>query len=194
MKEQNMRVSRYPIHTMFLERWSPRALSGEPITQEQLMTLFEAAHWAPSSYNNQPWRFIYAHRDSQYWKTFLNLLVPGNQEWAKNAAVLVVFISKKIFDNNNKPARTHSFDAGSAWMSLALQASLMNLFAHGMEGFDYDQARTTLNIPDDYEIEAMCAIGKLGDKKNLPEKFVAQEGPNDRKPTETLIFEGIFKS
>lgn len=108
------RKANYPIEPLILNRYSPRALSGEPITETQLMTLFEAARWAPSSYNNQPWRFIYATRDSEYWPTFLGLLVEANKIWAKDAAVLIIVASHNNFSYNNKPSRTHSFDAGAA--------------------------------------------------------------------------------
>jgi nitroreductase len=157
------------------------------------MTLFEAAHWAPSSFNNQPWRFIYAHRNTAHWDLLYNLMVPGNQEWTKNAAVLIVVISHNNFEYNNQPARTHSFDAGSAWMSLALQASFMNLVAHGMQGFDYDKARKDLQIPDDYTVEAMIAIGHHGPVSVLSEKLQKSETPSDRKKVEEVIFEGTFR-
>jgi nitroreductase len=111
------RKSNYPISSIILNRWSPRAMTGEELSDKELMTLFEAARWAPSSYNNQPWRFIYAKRNSPNWEKFLNLLVSGNQIWAKNAAALVVVISHNNFEHNNKQARTHSFDTGAAWSS-----------------------------------------------------------------------------
>jgi nitroreductase len=186
------RKAMYPINDIFIKRWSPRAMSGKDITQQELMTLFEAAHWAPSSFNNQPWRFIYAHRNTPHWDLLFNLMVPGNQEWAKNAAVLIVVISHNNFEYNNKPARTHSFDSGSAWMSLALQATFMNLVAHGMQGFDYDKARKDLQVPDDYTVEAMIAVGHHGSLDVLSEKLQKSETPSDRKKVEEVIFEGTF--
>ena len=155
------RTSAYPIEKLILNRWSPRALSGESITDEQLMTLFEAARWAPSSYNNQPWRFIYAKRDTAQWNTLFNLLGDFNKSWAHNAAVLVVIFSAEKTDKGY-PIRTHSFCTGAAWQNLALQAFSMGLVAHGMEGFDYDKAKKDLRIPEGYTVEAMCAIGKPG--------------------------------
>jgi nitroreductase len=187
------RKAQYPIDQIFINRWSPRAMSGEDITKTELMTLFEAAHWAPSSFDGQPWRFIYAHRDTAEWDRLFNLLVPANQVWAKNAAVLLVVISRDTFEYNNKSSRTHSFDTGSAWMSLALQACIMNLVAHGMEGFDYDRARIDLQIPDGYTVEAMVAIGRHGDKDLLPADLQKAEQPSDRKQIEEVIFEGIFQ-
>src|SRR5213594_1415571 len=108
------RTSNYPVLNLIINRWSPRAMSGEPISDVQLMTLFEAARWAPSSYNNQPWRFIYAKRNSKHWDTILNLLVDFNKQWCANASALVVIISKKTFDYNGKPSVTHQFDSGAA--------------------------------------------------------------------------------
>src|SRR4029079_10173110 len=112
---------------LFLDRWSPRAMSGEEISEAALMVLFEAARWAPSSYNNQPWRILYARRDTEHWPRFFNLMVEFNQSWTSTAAALVVFISKTHFDFNGEPAVTHSFDTGAAWENLALQGSLKGL-------------------------------------------------------------------
>ena len=182
----------FPASEIFLNRWSPRAMSGEEITDTELMTLFEAARWAPSSYNNQPWRFIYAKRNTIHWDVLFNLMVTSNQSWAKNAAVLMVVISKKTFDYNGKPSRTHTFDTGAAWENLALQGSLMHLIVHGMEGFDYEKARKVLNIPDDYAIEAMIAVGKAGEAELLPDEMQKREQPSDRKKVSEFIFEGKF--
>lgn len=182
----------YPINSLILNRWSARAMSGESITKEELMTLFEAARWAPSSYNNQSWRFIYAMRETSEWNLLFNLLIEFNQNWCKNAAVLVVIISKNTFDYNNKNSRTHSFDTGSAWENLALQATDMNLVSHGIEGFDYDRTKSELNIPDDFTVEAMCAIGKPGKKEFLSEDLQKRENPSPRKPITELIFNGKF--
>lgn len=187
------RKAGYKINSLLLERWSPRAMSGESLNDEELMALFEAARWAPSSYNNQPWRFIYAKRNTEYWEKFLTLMVEFNQSWAKNAAVLVVIISKKTFDFNGKPSITHKFDSGAAWENLALEAETRGLVAHGMEGFDYKKAREVLAIPGDYDVEAMVAIGKKGKKEDLPPDLQERETPSDRKPLAELIMEGGFK-
>jgi nitroreductase len=168
-------------------------MSGESITDEELKTLFEAARWAPSSFNNQPWCFIYAKRNTPHWETLFDLLVPANQEWAKKAAALVVMISRNNFAYNNKPSRTHSFDAGAAWENLALQGYDNGLVVHGMEGFDYERAKQTLRIPEGYTVEAMCAIGKPGKKEDLPKEMQEREIPSDRVPLESIISEGSFK-
>jgi nitroreductase len=192
MKGSEKRQAAHPIEKLFLDRWSPRAMSGETITQEELLVLFEAARWAPSSYNNQPWRILFARRDSEHWPLFLGLLVETNRVWASQAAALLVFVSKTTFDHNGKPARTHSFDAGAAWENLALQGTLRGYVVHGMQGLDYERAKTALEIPDEYQVEAMVAVGKPGAPESLPEKLQAIETPNDRRPLEQTICEGPF--
>ena len=191
-KNITTRTAQFPVDEIFLNRWSPRAMSGQEITDAELMSLFEAARWAPSSYNAQPWRFIYAKLGTEYWEKFLNLLVPFNQEWAKNAGALVVMISKKNFDHNNTYSPTHSFDAGAAWENLALQASLNGFVSHGIGGFDFERAATELGVSSDYQVEAMFALGKPGNVKNLPEYMQEKEQPSDRKPVKELVFEGVF--
>ncbi len=188
-----IRKPEYEIHPIILGRWSPRAMTGEEILDEDLMPLFEAARWAPSSYNNQPWRFIYAKRNTEYWQKFLELMVEFNQSWAKNAAILVVVASHKNFEFNGKPSRTHNFDAGAAWENLALEGSSRGFVVHGMEGFDYDKARTALEIPDDYDIECMIAIGVMGKKEDLPKELQDKEIPSTRKPLKDIIMEGGFR-
>ncbi len=193
VKGSEIRRADHPIDKIFVDRWSPRAMSGESIPESELMVLFEAARWAPSSYNNQPWRILYARRDSEHWPLFLSLLVEGNRVWADKAAALLVFISKTTFDHSGKPARTHSYDTGAAWENLALQAMLLGYVAHGMQGFDYERARTELQVPDEYQVEAMAAVGKPGPKESLPERLQAIETPNDRRPLAHTVCEGPFR-
>lgn len=181
------RNSDYPINQVLLNRQSSRGLKDSPIDDEDLFPLFEAARWAPSSYNNQPWRFIYAKKDSSYFEDFFDLLVEGNKQWCKNAAVLVVLISKTTFDKNGKPAKTHSFDTGAAFENLAIEGTSRGLLVHAMQGFDYEKAKSELNIPDEYQVEAMIAIGLID--KDLEK----QEIPTNRKPLKDLLFEGKFK-
>ena len=142
-----VRKADHPIDKLFLDRWSPRAMSGEEISPQELMVLFEAARWAPSSYNNQPWRMLYARRGTEHWPKFFDLLVDANKAWVKDAAALVLFISKETFDFNGKPCITHSFDCGAAWENLALQGWLKGYVVHGMQGFDYDKTRTAAKYP-----------------------------------------------
>jgi len=169
-------------------------MTGEELDEDDIMSLFEAARWAPSSFNNQPWRFIYAKRNTAYWDRLFNLLVESNRIWAKNAGLLTVVISRKNFEFNGKPARTHQFDAGSAWENLALEASSRGIVAHGMQGFDYEKAKAELKIPADFEVMAMIAIGKRGPKDNLPTELQDKEKPNDRKALKDIIMEGTYRS
>jgi nitroreductase len=193
IKGSKVRDADHPIDDLFLDRWSPRAMSGEEIPVEDLMTLFEAARWAPSSYNNQPWRILYARRGTEQWQVFFDLLVESNQVWAKNAAVLLLFVSKETFDFNGQPYPTHSFDTGAAWQNLALQAASKGYAAHGMQGFDYERARTELNIPEGFRVEAMAALGKPGAMEDLPEKLQRKESPNARKSLDETVREGSFR-
>jgi nitroreductase len=195
LKQNNstkMRIVEYNINPLFVNRWSPRAMSGEEISYDDLMGLFEAARWAPSSYNNQPWRFIYAMRNTDHWQRLFSLLVDGNKIWAQNAAVIIAVISRKNFEFNEKPAITYQFDAGAAWENLALEATTKGLVTHGMQGFDYNAARKVLAVPDSFDIMAMVAIGKLGQKENLPNDLQEREYPSDRKPLKEIVMEGKF--
>ena len=171
----------HAVDRLFPDRWSPRAMSGEPIAEEELMALFEAARWAPSSNNNQPWRILYARRESAHWPLFLDLLVDANRLWAQHAAALLVFISKTTFDHNGQLSITHSFDTGAAWQNLGLQGFMKGLVVHGMQGFSYSRAKTELRIPDDFQVEAMAAIGKPGRIEDLPENLRQREIPSGRK-------------
>jgi nitroreductase len=189
----NPRKTEYPVEPIFTDRRSSRAMSGHTLTREELMPLFEAARWAPSSYNNQPWRFFYALRDSAHWSGFFGLLGDFNRSWCKDAGALIVIASKKTSDRDGKPARTHSFDAGAAWVQLALQGCKNGLVVHGMEGFDYDGAKTLLGLPVEFEVEAMVAVGHPGDKKKLPAELQAREAPSPRKPLSETIFDGIYR-
>jgi nitroreductase len=183
----------YDILPLFVNRWSPRSMTGEALEDDELFALFEAARWAPSSFNAQLWRFIIARRQNKAeWDRFVGLLVPGNAVWAKQAAVLAVVASRKTFEYNDKPSVTHAFDAGAAWQNLALEAARRGLVAHGMEGFDYERARKELSIPADFDVHAMLAIGKRGPKDSLPEKVQAMEEPSARRPLGEILFEGGF--
>jgi nitroreductase len=192
---EEVRRSRYKINPLMLNRWSPRSMTGEELQDEELMNLFEAARLAPSSGNGQSWRFIYAKRNTEDWTSLFNLLVDFNKSWAKNAAVLIVVVSKKEFEYNGKviPSATHQFDTGAAWENLALEATSRDLVAHGIAGFDYDKARKDLDIPDGYVVVSMIAIGKRGPKESLPLGLQEREIRSDRKPLEEIVMEGHFK-
>jgi nitroreductase len=192
IRGSDIRQADHPIDKIFLDRWSPRAMSGEDITKKDLMVLFEAARWAPSSNNNQPWRILYARRGTDHWPLFFNLLTESNKIWAHNASALLVFISKTTFDHNNKPSITHSYDTGAAWENLALQGMLKGYVVHGMQGFEYERARSMLNIPEGFSVEAMAVIGKPGKKEDLPEDLQKRESPNSRRKLSETICEGPF--
>ena len=198
MTDANHRHSDYPIDKLFLERWSPRAFTNEEISEADLLTLFEAARWAPSSYNSQPWRFIYARRGTPSFDKLLGLLVEFNQGWAKSASALVTLVSNSTMLPPGKdtpvPSYSHSMDAGSAWASLALQATLMGWQAHGMVGFDKERAFAELGVPVGFRVEQMIAIGRPGDKTQLAEAMAAREHPSERIPLEKIAMEGMFKA
>lgn len=177
---------------LFVRRWSPRSMTGEPLSREELLRLFEAARWAPSASNEQPWRMIYATRDTPAFAKFFDCLVEFNQLWCGNAAALIVFASRET-NSKGDPNPTHSFDTGAAWMSLALQASMMGLVAHGMAGYDAEKIAKVIGLPADHRVEAMVAVGRPGDITVLPEGGIRdKEKPNSRKPLEETTFEGAF--
>lgn len=186
------RESTYPIQLLLLSRVSSRTFSDERLSEEEVMSLFEAARWAPSSYNNQPWRFVYTRRGDKEWDLFFNALMDSNKTWCSHADTLVVVISKNHFEHNNKPCRTSHLDTGAAWMSLALEAHSKNIIAHGMEGFDYDKIKKSLEIPDSFTVEAMVAIGKPGNKDALSEELRKKEIPSLRKPLADRVAKGHF--
>jgi nitroreductase len=186
------RTADHSIEPLFLKRWSPRAMSGDGLSDEEMFSLFEAARWAPSTYNEQEWRFLYAHRETPQWPAFFDLLAEGNRPWCENAAILVVILAHKVFERNGRPNPVHVFDAGCAFENLALQGAAMGLVVHGMQGFDFDKAREALNVPDDYAVCAMFAAGKPGNEKDLPQPLRERENPSGRKPVNEIICEGPF--
>lgn len=191
------RQADHPVDPQFLERWSPRAFDGSDVPDHDLATMFEAARWAPSAFNSQPWRFLYAKRGGGDWARFLSLLIPWNQGWAHSASVLVYILSDSLpFTDKETGApagsHTHSFDAGAAWVSLALQATRMGYHAHGMSGIQHDLARSELAIPERYRLEAACAIGRIGDPAILDDKLRAREHPSGRKRQSEFVHGGNF--
>jgi len=178
------------LNRLFLDRWSPRAFDGSSLSEAELRTLFDAARWAPSAFNAQPWRLLYAVPGDANWERFLGLLVPFNQGWAKDASLLIFFVS--AMTSHDKPSHSHSFDTGAAWMSLALQAHLMGLHAHGMTGVDFDAARVELGVPDHFRVEAAAVVGRKADASTLSEGLREKEVPSGRKPIEDVAFAGNF--
>jgi nitroreductase len=183
---------------MFLHRWSPRAFTGETMPHNLLMSLFEAARWAPSAFNGQPWRFVYAHRGTADWDRLFDVLIPYNQAWAKHASVLMYVISDRFRRAEGReptPVRSHSFDAGAAWAYLAMQASRIGWAAHGMAGFDLPRSYEVLGIPEDqFQVEAAVAVGRPTDKEILDEPYRSREAPSPRNPVSSFAFEGRFRA
>jgi nitroreductase len=194
LKGSEVRPVEHQVDRLFVDRWSPRAMSGEPIADEDLLQLFEAARWAPSAGNLQPWRFLYARRDTPEWPLFFDLLNPGNVTWCVNAAVLVLFISKTVNLESGRSIKTHSYDTGAAWQNLALQGTISGLVVHGMQGFNYDRARDVLQIPAEFAVEAMAAIGRPGRREDLSESLQAREIPSSRRPLTDTVIEGIYRA
>jgi nitroreductase len=192
LKGSEARHSDRPVDQSFLDRWSPRAMSGEPIEPADLMVLFEAARWAPSSGNAQPWRMMYGRRDTPQWPLFFDLLNDRNKLWCVNAAALVVFASRAITDSG-RASVTHSYDTGAAWENFALQGTLKGYVVHGMQGFNYERAKQVLEIPDECRVEAMAAVGRPGRIEDLEETFRAREKPSDRKPLAAFVCEGVYR-
>ena len=196
MTDANNRHSDLPVDKIFLDRWSPRAFTNDEIPEAELMTIFEAGRWAPSSYNSQPWRFIYGRRGTPAFDKILGLLIEFNQGWAKNAAALVTLVSHSLMTVPGKdapvPSHSHSLDAGAAWGNVALQASLLGWQAHGMVGFDMERAFAELGLTEGCRVEQTFAIGRVGDKSTLPDFLAARETPSDRLPLATIVMEGSY--
>jgi nitroreductase len=189
----NNRVPDAAVNPMFLERWSPRAFDPTPLPEEDIATLFEAARWAPSCFNEQPWMFVYGTSEEER-NTFLQILMEGNRVWAKNAPILAVLFARRTFARKNRPNRWAQHDCGAAWVSLAFQARMLGLYAHGMGGFSQENAYELLNVPEE-EYEAMCAIamGAYGDREALPPEVKEMEQPNTRKPLAEVAVKGTFQ-
>jgi nitroreductase len=186
----------HPIDPIFLERWSPRAFDAQTMPEADLLTLIEAARWAPSAYNYQPWRFLYARRDDAHWQGFLNLLVPFNMGWAQHASALIFVLSDRLMGGSDpselSPSHSHSFDAGAAWAQLALQAVRLGYHARGMAGVDFDRAREHLNVPERFRIEIAIAVGRRADPARLPDALQKHEHPTQRRPVHEIAFAGAF--
>ncbi|HWR92427.1 MAG TPA: nitroreductase family protein, partial [Desulfobacterales bacterium] len=181
-KPPNARTPDWDIDSMFVDRWSPRAYRSDPLTEGEIHTLFEAARWAPSCFNEQPWRFVYATAAEQRRK-LVACLVAKNQLWAGQAPLVMFVLARRNFQKTGMENRHAPFDAGAAWMALALQARKLGLYAHAMAGFNLDRAYETLGVSrEEFHIMAAVAVGRLGDAGTLPDDLRAMETPNSRKP------------
>ena len=199
MTETNNRKADHPINPIFLERWSARSFPGETIPEDDLLTMFEAARWAQSAGNGQPWRFSYALRTDANWQQYVDFLTEGNQPWSQHAGALVVAVSKRRTSPTDgsepKPIRTHSLDTGAALQTFTLQAAFMGYVAHPMAGIHADKIRAELDISDeDYMVEAAIAVGRLAPAEMLSERFRGREVQSQRKPMSEIVFKGSFKS
>jgi nitroreductase len=194
----SQRQADYPVDSLFLQRWSPRAFDPSPMPVVDLLSILEAARWAPSAYNIQPWRFIYTLRDDAAWESFLDLLDPFNARWARDASALIFLVSDKMMPNEGSsplaPSQTHSFDAGAAWAQLALQATALGYQAHAMAGIRFYDVRERLAVPQNYRIEIAVAIGRQADASRLPPELRQREVPSSRLPFEAIVFAGRFSS
>ena len=189
------RTADHDIAPVFLDRWSPRAFTGEAMPQETLLSLFEAARWAPSAGNGQPWHFVYGHRGSEAFRTIYDTLDEGNRRWTDKASVLLIIVSRTHRRNTEgemRPIYTHAFDTGTAWGYLALQAIHAGYYAHGMGGLDRQKAQEVLGVPDGFRVEAAVAIGKIAPKETLPEDLEKREVPSGRRKVEEFVSEGRF--
>jgi nitroreductase len=181
-KTPNQRVAEADIDAMFTDRWSPRGFFPDPLPEHQILALFEAARWAPSCFNEQPWFFIYA-TDEKGRRRLGSALVAKNQRWALSAPLLMFVLARRRFKEGGRENRHAPFDAGSAWMSLALQARKMGLYAHAMAGFNLDKAYKVLGVPpDEYLVMAAIAVGRRDPEAALAEDLARIESPNSRKP------------
>lgn len=181
-----------PIHELLSERWSPRAFDSRAVEPEKLRSLFEAARWAASSYNGQPWYFIVATRDDpENFNRVLESFVEFNQGWAKTAPVVGLSVAGLKFENNGQPNRHAFHDVGQAAANLALQATSLGLQIHQMAGILPDKARELFSIPEGYEAVAGFALGYPGDPASLPDQLRERElAPRVRKPLKSFVFQG----
>jgi len=189
VKVINERKADFPIDPIYTQRWSPRSFSEREVPEETLMAVLEAARWAPSAFNFQPWRFILATSKDEKEK-FYSFISEGNLVWCKKAPVLILIISQTLRDGN--PVRSHSFDTGSAWGYLSLEAVRQGLVTHPMTGFDFNLARQVLKVPDEYDIEALVALGYQGEREALPQSLQEREQANSRRPIKESLYQGEF--
>lgn len=185
------RQADHPIAPYLLDRHSRIALSDTPVTEAQLWQLFEAARWAPSASNSQPWRFVYALRGTPEFSALFDALAPFNQAWGKQAGALVAILSQRVTDDG-KVQNWHAFDAGAAWMSMSLQGAHIGLLVHAMGGFDAEKTRGLLDLPENYALHAMMFVGVPGKTEDLPEAMQVRDRPNNRHPIATRVAAGRF--
>jgi nitroreductase len=178
-----------PVLDLFLSRWSPRSFSDKPVSDADLKTIFSAAAWAASSYNEQPWRFLVGRKGDETYTKILNSLMPMNEAWAQSAPVLYCSFGKKTFSANGQPNGYSLHDTGQASAIISLQAQALGLHTHGMGGFDKETLRAFFGVPTDFEVGACWALGYLGEPESVPENFKATElAPRTRKTLSEFVF------
>ncbi|MGB7815876.1 MAG: nitroreductase family protein [Methylotenera sp.] len=189
---QKPAITQVPINETIANRWSGRAYdASKQISHEQIITLLEAARWAPSCYGDQPWRFIVwdKNTDAQAWQRAFDCLVPGNQSWVKDAPVLMLVCADSLFGHNQRPNRWAQYDTGAAAENLCLQAGSLGLMAHQMGGFDADKAREDFAIPAQYTLMAMLCVGYPADIATVTGEALTREtAERKRKPLGELFF------
>lgn len=184
--------TQFPLHDLLTRRWSPRAFAEQPVGPDTLLSLLEAARWAPSSSNEQPWRFVVATKNQPVeYDRLLTCLLEGNRKWAYRAPVLMLSVARMGFEEDGRPNRHAFHDVGLATENLLLQATALGLVAHPMAGFDIEKARAELRLPSGYEPVAMTAVGYPGELSVLPDYLQQRElKPRERKPMAELAFSG----
>jgi nitroreductase len=189
---QKLAETTHEIHELLRERWSPRAFADRMVEPEKLRSLLEAARWAPSSFNEQPWSFIVATKEHPgEYERLLSCLVEGNVRWAQHAPVLMLSVARLAFERNQKPNRHAFHDVGLSVENLVIQATALGLAVHQMAGFHVDKARELFSIPDGHEPVAALVLGFPGDPAGLPEDLREREvAPRIRKPLESFVFSG----
>ncbi len=195
MSHNAARTPEHPVDSLFVDRWSTRAFTGETIPDSVLFTAFEAVRWAPSGGNTQPWRLIYVKRDTPQWDALFGTLAERNQQWAVRASALVLFVSSTLRARPNDPAeplRSHSFDTGAAWSNFAHQLSKLGWATHAIGGFDREAARRVAGVPDQYALEVVVAVGKPADSSVLSEEFAKINHPNSRLSVKEIVSQGKF--
>jgi nitroreductase len=187
-------ITTYPVHALIQNRWSARAFAEKPITTEEIHTILEAASWAPSAMNEQPWHYSYAQKGTPGFEAMWECLLPGNQPWTKHAATLVLCISNRTFETTGQPNHYHLHDAGLANANLLFQATSMGIYGHIMGGFDRDKVKETFGLTENEEAVCVIALGYLGSSEQLPEPFKSRElGQRTRKPLLQVAREVSFE-
>ncbi len=185
-----IRIAATHVEPIFINRWSPRSFLPDPLSDAEIASLFEAARWSPSSFNRQPWLFVY-ETDGPDRECFDSILMPNNRDWAAKAP-LIGFIFANTRTPQGRSPRTAQFDTGAAWMALALQANALGLYTHAMAGIDIVAAHEKLGVSDEF-YTVMCGFvaGRIGPSDALPDELQAREQPNDRKPLPEIVRRGV---